>query len=80
MFPGGVSLNNYLNLFSNRIYIFFVQQAFKDMQKPVLMDEVPLVPGESIKITGKCFPELLHTTPHDISHELLLLQHPNNNL
>ncbi|XP_060791927.1 myotubularin-related protein 1a isoform X1 [Neoarius graeffei] len=30
-----------------------LRQAFKDMQKPVLMDEVPLIPGESIKITAK---------------------------
>ncbi|XP_058250163.1 myotubularin-related protein 1a isoform X1 [Hemibagrus wyckioides] len=28
-------------------------QAFKDMQRPVPMDEVPLVPGESIKLTAK---------------------------
>lgn len=53
-----------------------MQQAFKDMQKPVPMDELPLVPGESIKITGECFPELLHTTPCDISHKRLLLQNP----
>ncbi|XP_053485016.1 myotubularin-related protein 1a isoform X3 [Ictalurus furcatus] len=30
-----------------------LRQAFKDMQRPVPMDEVPLVPGESIKITAK---------------------------
>ncbi|TSL34627.1 Myotubularin-related protein 1 [Bagarius yarrelli] len=29
------------------------RQAFKDMQRPVPTDEVPLVPGESIKITAK---------------------------
>lgn len=50
------------------------------MQRPVPMDEVPLVPGESIKITGECFPELLHTKSHDISHELLLLQHPGTSV
>lgn len=43
------------------------------MQRPVPMDELPLVPGESIKITGECFPELFHTTLHDISRELLLI-------
>ncbi|KAK3546515.1 hypothetical protein QTP70_026370 [Hemibagrus guttatus] len=30
-----------------------LRQAFKDMQRPVTMDEVPLVPGESIKLTAK---------------------------
>lgn len=65
--------SHYFRLGSNWFCIISVQQAFKDMQRPVPMDEVPLVPGESIKITGACFPELLHTTPHYISHELLLL-------
>ncbi|XP_026990157.1 myotubularin-related protein 1a isoform X3 [Tachysurus fulvidraco] len=31
----------------------YALQAFKDMQRPVPMDELPLVPGESIKITAK---------------------------